>query len=49
MRYINEINTNTIFIGILNAWIIYQLHAPWYIWILYFFTVVGVKITRKNT
>lgn len=49
MKYINEIDSGAICRVILNAWIIYQLHAPWYIWTLYFFTVVGVKITRRNT
>lgn len=48
MKYINEIYTESIFKGILNAWIICQLHASWYIWILYFFTIVGVKFTKKE-
>ena len=48
MKYINEINTDAICRDILHAYIIYQLHAPWYIWMLYFFTVIGVKITRNR-
>lgn len=46
MRLRLKIDTRSLFTSILLALILVAIDEPWYCWVVYAFTVIGITISR---